>query len=119
MTTTTKILHNPRCSKSRDALQLLEARGLDVEVIRYLDTPPSEQELREILKLLGIPAKDLVRRGEPLFKELGLGTKELTEAQWVSLLAANPKLIERPIVVHGDKAAIGRPLEQVEALFNT
>ena len=118
MTTTIKILHNPRCSKSRDALQLLEARGLDVEVIRYLDAPPSEQELRQILKLLGIPAKDLVRRGEPLFKELGLGTKELTEAQWVSLLVANPKLIERPIVVHGDKAAIGRPIEQVEALFD-
>ncbi len=115
----TKIYHNPRCTKSRAALELLESRGLEFEVVKYLDEPPSEKELRQIVKMLGIKPRELVRRGESLFKELGLSEKELTDKEWISVLAENPKLIERPIVVHNGKAAIGRPTENVEAILDS
>lgn len=118
LTKMTKIFHNPRCSKSRAALQLLEARGLDLKVVRYLEDPPSEQELREVVKMLGIKPEELVRKGEALFKDLHLEDKELTDKQWITTLAENPKLIERPIVVHNGKAAIGRPIENIEEILS-
>lgn len=113
----TKIYHNPRCTKSRQALQLLEERGVEAEVIKYLDTPPTQKELAEIVKLLGIPAKDLVRKKEALFKELNLGEQTLTDQQWIAAMVENPKLIERPIVIHNGKAAIGRPTEKIAEIL--
>lgn len=114
----TKIFHNPRCSKSRAALELLENRGVDCEVIRYLDHPPSEKELTKIVKMLGIAPEQLARKGESLFKELGLGDRKLSDKQWIATLAANPKLIERPIVVHDGRAAIGRPIENITQILD-
>ncbi len=115
----TEIYHNPRCTKSRAALKLLESRGIDADVVKYLEEPPSEQELRQIVKMLGIKPRELARKGETLFRELGLGDKDLTDKQWISILAKNPKLIERPIVVHNGKAAIGRPTENIEAILDS
>ncbi len=114
----TTIYHNPRCSKSRAALALLEARGIDFEVVKYLEQPPSEKELRRIVKLLGIKPQQLVRKGEKIYKRLGLGEQTLSDKQWISTLAAHPVLIERPIVVHGARAAIGRPTENVAELLD-
>ncbi len=110
---TVTIYHNPRCSKSRQTLDLLEARGITPKVVEYLKHPPSAAELKAILKKLGIKPRELVRRGEPLYAELGLEDRELSEDDLIRLMVANPILIERPIVVSGAKAAIGRPPEQV------
>ena len=107
-----KIYHNPRCGKSRQTLALLEEKGNSPEIIRYLDTPPSKAELQEILQKLEIPAEKLVRKNEKIFKENFKG-KEYDEEGWLNLLVENPKLIERPIVINGNKAAIGRPPELV------
>jgi len=109
----TTIYHNPRCSKSRASLELLEKQNPDFEIIKYLETPPSEAELKALVAMLGITPKELVRTGETIFKELGLDKKDLSEDEWISIMAENPKLIERPIVVHNGKAAIGRPIEKV------
>lgn len=110
---TVTIYHNPRCSKSRQTLDLLEARGITPKVVEYLKHPPSAAELKAIPKKLGIKPRELVRRGEPLYAELGLEDRELSEDDLIRLMIANPILIERPIVVSGAKAAIGRPPEQV------
>ena len=110
---TVTIYHNPRCSKSRQTLDLVEARGITPKVVEYLKHPPSAAELKAILKKLGIKPRELVRRGEPLYAELGLEDRELSEDDLIRLMVANPILIERPIVVSGAKAAIGRPPEQV------
>jgi arsenate reductase len=107
------IYHNPRCSKSRATLQLLEARGLKPKIVDYLKTPPSTAELKAILKKLGLKPRDLLRKGEPVYAELGLKERQLSDDQLIALMLKNPILIERPIVVSGDKAAIGRPPEQV------
>jgi len=109
----TTIYHNPRCSKSRASLEMLESKGIKAEIVRYLDSPPSGTELKEILAKLGLQAEQIVRKGESLYKELGLHEKTLSNDEWIETLVANPKLIERPIVVNGDKAAIGRPIENV------
>ena len=114
----TKIYHNPRCSKSRTALALLESRGIEFDVVKYLDDPPSEKEIRQIVKMLGIKPSDLARKGETLYKELGLGNKDLTDKEWITILAEHPKLIERQIVVHNGTAAIGRPTENIEAILD-
>ncbi len=114
----TTIFHNPRCSKSRDAVELLQSRGIRFEVVKYLENPPSEQELGQIVKLLGIQPEQLVRKKEKRFSELQLGDKKLSDQDWRAILAANPKLIERPIVVHDKKAAIGRPLENISQLLD-
>ena len=107
------IYHNPRCSKSRETLKLIEARGFKPNVVNYLKTPPSAVELKAILKQLGLKAADIMRKGEPLYAELGLKDRDLKEDALIALLVANPILIERPIVVSGSKAAIGRPPESV------
>jgi arsenate reductase len=107
------LYHNPRCSKSRSALELLEARGLAPTIVRYLETPPSAAELRELLAKLGLSARQLLRTGEDEYKTLNLGDAGLSEAQLINAMVAHPKLIERPILVAGDKAIVGRPPENV------
>ena len=107
-----EIWHNPRCSKSRQTLALLQDRGCDLRVRRYLEDAPGVAELRDVLDRLGIPAKGLIRKGESRFKELGL-TLDSPEEVLLAAMAAHPILIERPVVFAGDKAAIGRPPEAV------
>lgn len=106
-----RIYHNPRCSKSRQALELLEARNVDVEVVLYLQSPPSKADLRRLLVKLGAPARDIVRTNEPEYRAAGL--VEPTDEELLDLLAAQPKLLQRPIVVVGERARIGRPPERV------
>ena len=110
---TVTIYHNPRCSKSRQTLALLEERGIAPRVVDYLKTPPSAAELKTILKQLGLRPRDLMRKGEPLYAELGLKDRDLDDDALIALMVANPLLIERPIVVSGGKAALGRPPESV------
>lgn len=107
-----EIYHNPRCTKSRETLQLLESKGIAPKVIEYLKDIPTEKELKGILKKLGIKATDLLRKNETIFKELYKG-KELSEDEWIKAMIQHPKLIERPIVINGQKAALGRPPEKV------
>jgi arsenate reductase (glutaredoxin) len=109
----TTIYHNPRCSKSRQTLALLEERGIGPRVVDYLKTPPSAAELKTILKKLRLRPRDLTRKGEPLYAELGLKDRDLDDDALIALMVANPILIERPIVVSGGKAAVGRPPESV------
>lgn len=115
--TTATIYHNPRCSKSRQTLALLEGRGIEPTVVRYLETPPSAKELDAICRKLGKEPQAIVRRKEARFKELGLGDGERSRQAWLQVLSENPILIERPIVVVGDEAALGRPPEDVLALL--
>lgn len=110
---TVTIYHNPRCSKSRTTLQLLEARGIKPKIVEYLQTPPTTAELKAILKELGLKPRDLMRKNEPLYAELRLKDRDLDDEALIALMVKNPILIERPIVVAGGKAAIGRPPEQV------
>ena len=114
---TTTIWHNPRCSKSRQTLALLEERGISPAVRLYLDDPPSTKEVTEVLQQLGIKPWELLRRGEEVFKELGLD-KDATDEALTEAMNANPILIERPIVIHGGGAALGRPPERVLGLFD-
>ncbi|MDX1298755.1 MAG: arsenate reductase (glutaredoxin) [Pseudomonas sp.] len=107
------LYHNPRCSKSRNALQLLEDRGLSPTIVRYLETPLSAAQLQELLAKLGIAPRQLLRTGEDEYKSLGLSDPQLTDAQLIEAMASQPKLIERPILVVGDKAVIGRPPENI------
>lgn len=107
-----KIYHNPRCTKSRQTLELLKEKGNQPEIIEYLKTPPTPRELKEVLHALGIKAEEIVRKGESLYKEKYKG-KSLNEESWIKILTENPILIERPIVVNGKKAALGRPPEKV------
>jgi len=108
------IYHNPRCSKSRSALGLLEKNGADFEIIEYLKTPPTATQLAELCQKLDVGPTAIIRSQEALFKELGLSlTDERSPQEWFEILAANPKLIERPIVVNGKQAVIGRPPERV------
>ena len=107
------LYHNPRCSKSRGALQLLEARGLTPTIVRYLETPPSAAQLGDLLGKLGIDARQLLRSGEDEYRTLNLADPGLSEAQLIEAMVAHPKLIERPILIVGSKAVIGRPPEKV------
>jgi arsenate reductase len=110
------IYHNPKCSKSRAALALLVERGIEPKIVEYLRTPPTADELRAIVAMLGINPEQLVRKGEQVYKDLHAG-KTLTDIQWIEAMVANPILIERPIVVHGKRAVVGRPPENVERLL--
>ncbi|WP_285961021.1 arsenate reductase (glutaredoxin) [Pseudomonas tohonis] len=107
------LYHNPRCSKSRGALELLEARGLSPHIVRYLETPPSVSEIETLLRRLGIGARQLLRTGEDDYKALGLDDTQLDDGALIAAMHAHPKLIERPILVVGGKAVIGRPPEKV------
>ena len=107
------LYHNPRCSKSREALALLQAKGCEPNVILYLDTPPTAKALKELLATLQISARQLLRKTEDAYKELNLADEKLSEAALIKAMVANPKLIERPIAIKGNKAVIGRPPENV------
>lgn len=111
-----KIYHNPRCGKSREGLAILQESKLPFEIINYIETPLSTTELTEIIKLLGIPPIDLVRKNEAIWKENYKG-KILSDSEIIALLAANPKLIERPIVINNGKAVIGRPPELIKSIL--
>ena len=106
------IYHNPRCTKSRETLALLKDKGVEPEIVEYLKNPPSQKDLGAILKKLGVPAEDIIRKKEALFKDEYKGQSK-SDAEWIKVLAANPVLIERPIVVTAKGAAIGRPPENV------
>ncbi|MDN3640454.1 arsenate reductase (glutaredoxin) [Simiduia curdlanivorans] len=111
------LYHNPRCSKSRETLALLESNGVTPTIIRYLEQPPTAAELAEVLKKLGIGARDLLRKGEDEYKNLQLANPALTEAELIAAMIKQPKLIERPIAIKGKKAIIGRPPEAVLELL--
>ena len=110
---TISILHNPRCSKSRQALQILREKGVEPNIIEYLNTPPSEQAMDNILRLMGKEPREVMRRKEPEYREQELDNPDLTREQLIAAMVATPKLIERPIVVGNGKAALGRPPEDV------
>jgi arsenate reductase len=108
-----KIYHNPRCSKSRQTLQLLQENNIDAEVVEYLKTPPGKAELEQVLEMLGLEPRQLMRTKEKEYKELGLDNPDLNRDTLIDAMLKTPKLIERPIVIKDGKAAIGRPPEQV------
>ena len=107
------IFHNPRCSKSRATLQLLQARGLQPQVVEYLDTPPTPEQISAILDLLGLQPRELMRSNEAEYRELGLDEPALTRQQLIQAMAEHPRLIQRPIVLGEGRAALGRPPESV------
>jgi arsenate reductase len=108
-----KIYHNPRCSKSRQTLALIEEKGLTPTIIRYLESPPDTAEISDLLMKLGISARALLRQGEQDYKDQNLKNTQLSEAELIDAMATHPKLIERPIVVKNNKAILGRPPENV------
>lgn len=112
------IYHNPRCSKSRQTLELLQQRGIEPEVVLYLEQPPTKKTLKDLVKKLGIDARALLRRGEDEYKALDLADSQLSDEELLAAMAAHPKLIERPIVVRGDRARLGRPPENVLELLD-
>ena len=109
------VYHNPRCSKSRLALQYLDEKGASYETIEYLKDLPSKGELKAVLKKLGISAESLIRKNEADYKDNFKG-KEMSEDQWINAMLKYPKLIERPIVIKGDKAVVARPAEEIDSL---
>ncbi len=111
------LYHNPRCSKSRGALELLEARGLTPNVVRYLESPLNAAQIKALLGKLGISARQLLRSGEDEYKMLQLADESLSEAQLIDAIAQHPKLMERPILEVGNKAVIGRPPENILELL--
>ncbi|MGA1931300.1 arsenate reductase (glutaredoxin) [Arcobacter sp. YIC-464] len=110
------IWHNPRCSKSRNALNLLEEKNIDAQVVKYLDETPSKEEIKDILNKLNMTAQELMRKGETVYKELGL-KDETNEDKLIDAMIENPKLIERPVIIKGEKAVIARPIENLEELL--
>jgi arsenate reductase len=111
------IYHNPRCSKSRCALKILQDEGIEPEVVLYLDDPPSSAKLAALIKQAGIETTDLVRRSEKVARELGIGKKEYSDRQLIDLMVKHPVLIERPIVVKDKRAVVARPPERVRELI--
>lgn len=111
-----KIYHNPRCAKSRKTLEILSSEEKGFEVIKYLEDVPSEKEIKHILKLLDIPAIDLIRKNEAIWKE-NYKNKDLSEEDIIAAMIVNPILIERPIVINGSKAVIGRPPEIIRSIL--
>jgi len=111
------LYHNPRCSKSREALALLQARGCKPDIVLYLDNPPTAKQLRALIGTLGITARDLLRKTEDAYQDLNLADEKLSDTALIKAMVANPKLIERPIFINGDKAVVGRPSEVVLTLL--
>lgn len=111
-----KIYHNPRCSKSRQTLQLIKDSGQEIEIVEYLISPPTFDELKSVIAYLGITPEQLLRKNEAIFKEQFKG-KSLSEDEWIQAMIDYPKLMERPIVVEGKKAVLGRPPEKVLSLL--
>lgn len=111
------IYHNPRCSKSRQTLELLKQHDVDPEIVFYLETPPSKTQLRKLLSMLGIGPRELVRTGEAAYKEKGLNDPGLSDDQLLDAMLEEPRLIQRPIVTDGSRAVIGRPPQNVLELI--
>ena len=111
------VYQKPTCSKCRTTLRLLRERGVEFEAIDYYETPFTEADLRMLLSKLGMAAGEILRKDEPLAKQLGIGKKEFSDEELIALMAKHPELIQRPIVVRGPKAVLGRPPENVEKLF--
>lgn len=111
------IYHNPRCSKSRQTLALLEQHGIEPVVVLYLEQPPTKSQLKTLLKKLGLTARELVRKGEDEYRDLGLADSALSDEKLLGAMTAHPKLIERPIVVCDERAVLGRPPENVVKLL--
>jgi arsenate reductase len=118
MTETTRLFHNPRCSKSRGALELLRERGIEPDIVAYLDQSPSIADLRDLLRMLGSGARSILRSGEPEYAELGLDDPTLGDEALIAAMHAHPRLIERPIFVRGQRAVVGRPPERVLELLD-
>ena len=114
-----KILHNPRCSKSRQTLAILSDNGIDVDIIEYLKDVPSEKTLRQIINILGIKPRELLRKGEVVYKENNLRREDLTDDDLIQFMLDNPILIERPIVYDDERAVIGRPPDNVCLLYTS
>lgn len=114
----TTLYHNPRCSKSRDALALLRERGIEPEIVLYLENPPSPATLKTLLKKLGLSPRELLRKGEDAYKALNLSDESLSDSALIKAMCENPKLIERPIAIVGDRAVVGRPPETVLTLID-
>lgn len=110
------IYHNPRCSKSREACSIIDTKGIPFEIREYLIDPLDEKEIKDLLKKLGMKAEEIVRKKEDLYKTK-YKNKKLSETEWVKVLTKNPVLIERPIIVKGDKAVVGRPPEKIQSIL--
>jgi len=110
------VWHNPRCSKSRNGIKYLDEKGIDYEVRRYLDEPPTVEELKDLLKKLGMKPRELMRTKEKIYRELGLKDVE-DEEKLIEAMAEHPKLIERPIVIKGDKAVVARPETKIDEIL--
>lgn len=110
------IFHNPRCRKSRETLEIIRSGQIEPTIVEYLKEIPTKKELKSILEKLGINAFDLIRKGEAIYKEKYKG-KDLSQEEWIDAMLENPKLIERPIVIKGDQAVLGRPPENVQKLI--
>ncbi|MDT8339508.1 MAG: arsenate reductase (glutaredoxin) [Sulfurimonas sp.] len=113
-----KIWHNPKCSKSREAMEILQEKKCDAEVIKYLEESPNEDQIKSILKMLDIAPRELMRIKEDIYKELNL-KEELDDSALISAMAKHPKLIERPIIIKGERAIIGRPTERIAEFLNS
>ena len=111
-----RIYHNPRCRKSREALQRLEESGCEFEVVKYLENIPSTSELDDILKQLNMEPLDLIRKKEAIFRENFKG-KDLSRKEWIEVMIQNPRLIERPIIIHRNKAVVARPAEKMDEIL--
>ncbi len=113
MSDSTTIYHNPRCSKSRAAMELLNEKGLNLDVVKYLDTPPNKEAITELLDMLGLEPRELMRKGEQEYKDNNLADDSLSRDDLIDAMVKFPKLLERPIVVKNGKAAIGRPIQNI------
>jgi len=111
-----QIWHNPKCSKSRNAMTLLKEKGINANIVKYLETSPSKEQLKDVLKKLNMKASELLRTGEDIYKELNL-KNVIDEEQLIEIMVEHPILIERPIIIKGDKAVIARPIEKLEELL--
>jgi len=111
-----KVYHNNRCTKSRNALSFLEEKGIQFELVEYMNHPISAEELKKVIKLLGIKPEELIRKNEQEYKDQFKG-KVLTDDEWIQVMIDFPKLMQRPIVVHNDKALIARPTEEIDKLL--
>lgn len=118
MSKTQRLFHNPRCSKSRGALDLLREHGVEPEIVAYVQQPPSIEELRGLLQMLGLGPRGILRTSEPEYAELGLADASLDDEALLAAMHAHPRLIERPIFVRGHRAVIGRPPERVLELLD-
>lgn len=114
---TVTVYHNPRCSKSRAAMEYLEENGIETEVVKYMDSPPDANDIKELLSMLGMTPRELMRKHEKVFKDAGLDDPTFTDDELIEAMAQCPSLIERPIVVNNGKAVLARPPETVQDIL--